>query len=415
MARNNRPFIIGAAALGVLALLATLFTLFAPGGGPPAGPNAAAPGDAPPPAATRKQFVAINTIPPRTRLTRALFREEDVPENEVKSGAITNLDDLNGRISASTISPNQVLTQDTTTQGVRRVVPANIEIPGNSRAVAIYVDPEQTAAGLVDVGDRVDVIATHRFTLAAGANQRIQGAGQISAGRVIGQNLQVLAVDKSLAAPTPVPTPAADQQVPGSGPAPPPPGAAPGAAAPAAAPTPAPPPGTQIRTRVLLAAPLDIAARLVAANEEGKLHVVIRNPSSLDLPLVPEAREYPSRVVDVPVPRNPNRAAAAGAAVGAGAGRAAAGSSPSPDSSEERRSARRRPAADDFDPPAPSIPSPAGRPVAPAPVPSFNDGGSRNGGNNGIGVQAPVAPAPPPENEVTVIRGTEKTRVLVPR
>ena len=400
MARNNKPIIIGAAVLGALALLATLFTLFS---GPPA-PNAAANTAGQPVAEKpqRTQFVAVRDIPPRTRLTRDLFQERVVDEDEVPPGAITDLTDLGARLSNRPIPRGAVITREATIEAVRRVIDADIPIPAGLRAVAIYVNPDQTAAGLVDVGDRVDVIATHRFPVAVGANQRVSGAAQVTAGRVVAQNLEVLAVDQSISAPPPTPTPP-PAGAPGA-----PPAGAPGAPAAPVAPTPAPPPGQDRRTRVLLAAPIDVAARLVAAGEEGKLHIAIRNPSSADQFPVPEAREYPSRIVQVPVART------GGAAAASGGGSANAGNSGGGGGTSSRRS---RDDSDSLAPPVPSIPAPSIEvPPAPVPVPA----GRGNGGSGGSGLPAPgggapiIAPAPS-ENEVTVIRGTEKTRVLVPR
>ena len=403
MARNNQPIIIGAAALGGIALLATAFTVLSGGGGPPAaasGPESAAQA----PAATKTVYVATRDIPPRTALTSDLFTAREVPESEVPPGAVTDPRELRGLLSKQPIKVGDTATNGLTISPVKRVVLANIAVPQGLRAVAIFVNPDQTAAGLVDVGDRVDVIATHKFALVAAPNTRIEGASQVSTGRVIGQDLQVLAVDKSIAAPPPAPTAAPEAAAAGA-----PPGGAP---APPVAPTPAPPPGADMRTRVLLAAPLDIAARLVAAGEEGKLHVVIRNPTGADRFPVPEAREYPSRLVSVPQAR-----ANTGAAV-AGSGNSRA--SRLSDDVGGYGYARRRGGSDSL----PELPVPQVESVPPAQLPSgsINSGGSNSGlpapgvGNSGgSGASAPIVAPAPPENEVTVIRGTEKTRVLVPR
>jgi Flp pilus assembly protein CpaB len=391
MQRNNRPIIIAAVVLGLLALLVPLILLRSGGDPAATGPNGAGP--APTQETPQElQFVAIRDIPPRTLLTPALFRQEEA--TEATPNAIKDLKEIAGQISNEPIYAGQALTAEQTTSRVRRVVPANIPVPPNARAVAIYVNPEQTAAGLTDVGDRVDVIATHKFALSGGGNQRVSGAATIAAGRVIGQNLLVLAVDASLAAPTPTPAPA--------------PGTAPAQPAPPAPPA-APPPGNpnqEPRTRVVLAAPIEVAARLVAAQEEGKLHVVLRNPASNEQFPVPEAREYPSRIVQMPSAAGPGARNAPNATGNTFRGMGQAAERPS----------RRRSTDDMMGGPSPSIPAPNVNQsvnVPPAPVP-FGGGGTRSGRGD-VGAGAPPEPALPTDNEVTVIRGTEKTRVLVPR
>jgi Flp pilus assembly protein CpaB len=232
------------------------------------------------------------------------------------------------------------------------------------RAVGIWVDPDETAAGLVDVGDHVDVVATHKLTWDKGPNQFVIGAQGFTAGRTIAQDLVVLAVDRSIEAPTPTPTaaapaPGAPNGAPAAGGAPPPP---------PPAPTAVPAPGSAAaKTRVLVAAKPDVAAHLIAANDQGVLNITIRNPlDANENKPVPEAHEYPSRVVTIkPVAAKPQKAE-------------------SPWSI--------------FAPPRmPAMPKTGSR--LPSPVT----------------VTVPGTPAPVPTRDVTVIRGTEKTRVLLPR
>jgi len=377
MAKNNTPVIIVAALLGLLAIGGTLALLFGGRGGQqPAGP--AAPVDQTPKVAVYK---ALNDIPPRTRLTAEMFAQTEVDKAE--AGAITDPTVVEGRISNSPIYKNETLTQDKTTEGVRRVIPANFEIPLNTRAVAIWVNPQQSAAGLVDVGDRIDVIATHKFTVEAPRNYRIEGAKETTSGRLVGQDLLVLAVDKSLDAPPPLPTPAP---------------AAPGAPAAAAAPPPDKKPegapNQEPRTRVILAAAPDTAGRLLSAQELGKLHIVIRNPRNRGGLPVAEVREYPSRAVYAPDQQQLAQIA------------------------EQRRQQQRTEAREERAAQrtmeiarmtARSSSSGPSIPPARFPVPSTS--------SQSTTINVPPAPvaAPVQENEVTVIRGTEKTRVIVPR
>ncbi len=362
--QRNSPVLLVTILLGVLALGATAFFLLGPKSGPAPVAQAAGPTPTPKPV---ERWVASRDIPPRTLISSQMMRR-DFASGAVPEGAITSLDDVRGQITKEPIGAGETVLLSSLTSRLQRKVPANISIPTGFRGVAIWVDPSQTAAGLVDVGDRIDVIATHKLTNTVTPTQRVVGAITFTAGRTIAQNLLVLGVDESIKAIAPTPTP-----VPGAAGGPPPP-----------PPTPAPPTsGGPTRTRVLVAATPDVAARLVAANDQGLLNVIIRNPQDGDAGLVPEAREYPSRVVVIAPPTN----------AGSGSG----GSSRSSRGNGEREL-----------PYVGSIPPrPQATQVPPMPMP-YPKGPEMGGPDMG-------APDAPSTKEITVIRGTEKTRVIVPQ
>lgn len=367
------PLLMATAALGVLALGGLGYVFLGNQGSAPAPtPNAGAPAPTPTPVPS-VQWVARYNIPPRTMVTPDMLRRQSVA-GKSPDGAITDLSQINGEITNDTIAYGQPVTLTSFTPSIKRVIPANFAIPTSYRAVAVYVDSTSTAAGLVDVGDHVDVIAVHRLTMEKEKNQMVVGATQFSAGRLIGTDLRVLAVDKSLEAPPPTPTPAATaagQAAPAAGNAPPP--------------TPTPPPGANGngdrgapsggKIRVLLAAPVDVATRLVAANDQGTLHLTIRNPADSDSSASPEAREYPSRLVT------------------------------QKEVSAQARDIGRNVAKGMQDTlgPIPKMP-PMGTGMMPTPAPPVV-----------VTVVPTPGPTGPPTTDITVIRGTEKTRVIVPQ
>lgn len=293
---RNRPLIIALAIMGFLALGLTAMSIFNSGSEPTPQPTTVATAT-PEPVSTR-QVVANRDIPPRTLITPAMLREidSDVPN----PGAFSRREDVVGTLSnADTIRQGMPILITSVVKPLQRVIPANFEVPADLRAVAIYVDANQTAAGLVDVGDHVDVLATYKLTQQKNDTERytqvIQGAPNYVAGRTVAQDLIVLAVDRSIAQPPPAVAPS---PAPGAAGATPLPGAAPPAPA-----APTPTPVVAAKSRVILAARPEVAARLVAAQDSGTLYVTIRNPNSREQVVVPESREYPSRVVNVPKPR----------------------------------------------------------------------------------------------------------------
>ncbi len=363
MAKNTLPIIIGAVLFGLLALGLTINALLGSGGAPAPTPVAQTEAQ---PAPAQKVYVARRPIYPRTVITRDMIEESESATNT--PNAISNPYDVVGRIANNTIQPGQVLTIDSITSSLGRVIPANIPIPAGLRGVAVWVDPDQTAAGLVDIGDRIDVIVTQELKLEKTGNQVVIGTPDFTSGRTLAQDLEVLAVDRSIQAARPAqPLPGAATNPDGS------------AATPQPTPPPNTPPGQQNRTRLILAATPEIAQRLVAANVKGQLHITIRNPGSRDRFPVAESREYPSRLAAGPPTQQAKQLSEAesrreDAKLGLEVIKAISGK--------------------DDNPSMPSVPSA---------LPPFDPNAS------GGGMIIPPAP------EVTVIRGTEKTRVAVPR
>ena len=338
MQRNNTPILIGTIIFGLLALGATIFILMRPAS-PPPGPDQNLPAPTPTPSSV---FVASADIPPRTVVTPDMIKETTSKPGQSLDGAIHSTDEIDGKITNAPIHQGELLSVNSFTDPLKRVVNANFLIPAGFRAVAIWVDPDQTAAGLVDVGDHVDVIATHRLAFDKGPDEYVIGALQFTAGRMIAQNLQVLAVDRSIYAPAPTPTPE--------------PGAA--ASAPLAAPTPTPVPAGPHKTRVILAAPPTVATDLIAAEDQGTLNLIIRNPEETgsDVP-VPQQNEFPSKIV---VRYDKTKEGGGGS--------------------------------------LPAMPQPTFPPLQPI----------------NPGTMPTAEPTGPPTTEVTVIRSTEKTRAVVP-
>jgi len=356
--QNKSPILLATILLGLLAIGGVAFMFMSPAAPPPQ-QLAVVPTPTPVPSAI---YVANRDIPPRAVVTQAMLRKTLI-SGPVPPDALQNLDEIRWQITKEPILTGETVTLASFGPRLRRKVSANFEIPSGYRAVAVWVDSAQTAAGVVDVGDRVDVVATHRLRIDKAPGQYVIGATEFSSGRMIGQNLRVLAVDESIKAPPPTPTP-----VPGA------PGVDP-AAGPPPAPTPAPQaPGAQTgglnanKTRVFLAATPDVAARLIAANDQGTLNIIIRNPEDADASPVPEAREYPSRTFFKSDDKSGGNS---------GGGNAVA--------------------------PIPDLPPPLPAPSTDVPPMPTTD----------VTSATPI----PTENskEITVIRGTEKTRVLVPQ
>ncbi len=408
--QKKPPILLFAVVLGILALGGTALLLSrrsAPQSAAPAGTEVSAPAPTPTPV-PEVRYIANRDIPPRTVLTSDMMRRSAI-SGPKPPGAISNLDDVRGLITSKTIRAGDTVTRDAFIDPLGRVIPANFSIPSGFRAVAIYVDPQQTAAGLVDVGDRVDVLVTQKLTIDKGPNQFIVGAKDFTVGRTVGTDLLVLAVEQSLNAPTIIPTPVPAAGATGAAPAapttgdaaalpadaaPPPSGAAPAGAAPAAGATPEVRPagagdkaGEVGKIRVILAAPIETASRLVAANDSGTLHVIVRNPLDGDTERGPEVREYPSRTITIAQAKP----SGGGGPISLGGGSGGGPAFPVPDL------------------PDVTVAQTGSAPPMPMPVPDAPSSG------DSVADTAATSPAGPATRDVMVVRGTEKTRVIVPK
>ncbi|HEX8552468.1 MAG TPA: Flp pilus assembly protein CpaB [Abditibacteriaceae bacterium] len=372
--QRNQPLIIGAAVLGILAIGLTLMTLMrgnqAPQPGQPGGVAAATP----PPA---RQLVASRPIPPRTVITTDMVREDEIATPI--AGALSDRKLIVGKLAGSPIPAGEVFTPALLVEPIKRTTPANFSVPPGLRAVAVMVDPKATIGGIVDVGDRVDVVVVHKIRYRNEADQD----GETRSGRTIAQNLLVLATDPSIAqaiAPPPPPPAPAAPGAPAAAPAPPPP--------PPPAPPPAPPPGTPVpKVRIVVAAPPLEAERMAAANALGEIHLTLRDPNRNDQAPQPEVFEYPIRTLGRTTV--PNRGANAGNANNSGG------------NGGGQRTRNTSAASDNYRPRNESMMTALPPMSPPQTLPPASLGGAANNVEAG--------------SQVTVIRGTEKTKVTVPQ
>jgi Flp pilus assembly protein CpaB len=336
MQKSNQTAIIGVIIFGILAVGLTFYALTR-GSSPSPNATQSSTVSADNPATPKSYFVASRQILPRTRITRDMLMERQSDGHPIPANAITDPFQVVGKLANGVLQPGQVFTTAATVQPVSRVIPANIPVPAGLRAVAVWVNPTETTAGLVDVGDRVDVISTNKLKGKTATSDSID----FVSGRTIAQDLQVLAVDKSINSvqadsTKPAAAPANNQQ---------------------------PQNSDTSRTRVILAATPQQAQRITAANEAGTLNLIIRNPGDTAVLPTGEALEYPVRLITTK-----QSAAAAPSAPAA-------------------------PARNRNIQPQPYFPQPSPQPSLPPATTTVSV----------------------PFNQVTVIRGTEKSMVVVPK
>jgi pilus assembly protein CpaB len=108
-------------------------------------------------ATSRTVYLAKREIPARTLLTDTYVTEAKRPADQVDADAIESRKDLGGKYSLITIPAGSVLTRSKIGAGGAAALPARL--PVGMRAVSISIDRVKGVAGLIQPGDRVDVIA----------------------------------------------------------------------------------------------------------------------------------------------------------------------------------------------------------------------------------------------------------------
>ena len=105
----------------------------------------------------RSVYVAAHDVPARALLNDTLVTEVKRPETEVDPDAVIDRKELAGKYSLITIPAGSVVTRSKIGLAGANALPARLPI--GMRAVSISIDKVKGVAGLIQPGDRVDVIA----------------------------------------------------------------------------------------------------------------------------------------------------------------------------------------------------------------------------------------------------------------
>jgi pilus assembly protein CpaB len=106
---------------------------------------------------TRAVLVAARDIPARALLTDAYYVKTEKPVNDVDSDAASDPKQLVGKYSLINIPAGSVISKSKVSSAAANALPARL--PVGMRAVSISIDRVKGVAGLIQPGDRVDVIA----------------------------------------------------------------------------------------------------------------------------------------------------------------------------------------------------------------------------------------------------------------
>ena len=105
----------------------------------------------------KRVYVASRDVPARVLLNETFLAEATRPAGEVDADAITDTKQIAGKYSLITIPAGSVVTSSKIGESGANALPARL--PYGMRAVSISIDRVKGVAGLIQPGDRVDVVA----------------------------------------------------------------------------------------------------------------------------------------------------------------------------------------------------------------------------------------------------------------
>lgn len=135
---------------------------------------------------TETIFVAVSSVPSWTKLSADVVKQEEWPKDKVPQGAARTMEEFEGKSSLYPLYPGEpiILTKITDGDGAY----ASERIPEGHQVFAVKVDRESALSGLINPGDKVDVLVF------------VRGRDGVRTGtRTIMRNVTVFAVNDQIA------------------------------------------------------------------------------------------------------------------------------------------------------------------------------------------------------------------------
>lgn len=142
--------------------------------------------------------VATQSIPAFTEITEEMVTTKAVSGDMAHVNAFTDVSQVVGSTTVSDIAEQETILSNHVVSGDKGTTTAATHgIPEGMRAMTMMIDSQAGVAGLLQVGNHVDVILVTSDISTEGAGRNIA--------TMLAENVEVIALDKSLGRPTPAP------------------------------------------------------------------------------------------------------------------------------------------------------------------------------------------------------------------
>lgn len=108
---------------------------------------------------TAPVVVAAQAVPPRTKLTAEMLAVKDIPRSYALKGLMSSIKDAEGKVTVVPLAEGEPLVVGALALPENKVALA-YHVPEGYRAVTIPVSEVTGVAGHLEIGDRVDIVAS---------------------------------------------------------------------------------------------------------------------------------------------------------------------------------------------------------------------------------------------------------------
>ncbi len=135
--------------------------------------------------------MAAERINPQTLLTKEVLYTKKIHKNAVPEGAITDINEVVGKVSHVNLFPDDILNHDKIYEVGNSVGGLSYVVEEGNRAVTIDIGYSAGVAGLLKVGNKVDIVAIM---------DSITGEGDETEkiAKVVTQDAKIIALDKMI-------------------------------------------------------------------------------------------------------------------------------------------------------------------------------------------------------------------------
>lgn len=135
--------------------------------------------------------VAVQDIPENTKITEDMITAKEVISSDIVAGNLNSVDDAVGMFASTNVYKGEQILKNRLLDAAKDTESAfSYKIPDGMRTVTISINPTSAVAGLLHVGDHVDIISNYAKKNADGTQEQ--------ATKFIADDIEIAALDTNV-------------------------------------------------------------------------------------------------------------------------------------------------------------------------------------------------------------------------